>query len=392
MAEYIGKVQIGANGDLLPIGSTLYGTATWDSTNNRYNANSGNLANIEALLDGLTVHIKFSGYNIHASPTLKVGSFDAKPIHRTAGTAVGITAETSWPNNAIVTFTYDGTAWVINSATDNNTTYTFSEGTTNGSFNVAVNGGTAAPVAVHGLSNAAYKDIVSDIGANTSSTDVPTAAAVVSYVIAQTGGLSGLTGAMHFRGTSTVAIQDGDGPSVNPTITGYTFNGNGDNAGDVVLYSGKEFVWTGTTWELLGDEGSYALKSSTDTITEVGTFTANTLPQLTITPTSIPNVTSAGTAPSLTVTPVSIPNVTDVGSRTEASVAAGVLTITLGAVPTLGTAISVGSASNWSAGSTATLGTAISVGSASDWNAGSQAALTTNDTTVVVPTAPAQNP
>jgi hypothetical protein len=102
-----------------------------------------------------------------------------------------------------------------------------------------------------------------------------------------TGGLSGLTGAMHFRGVSTVEINDGDGPSVNPTITGYTFNGNGDNAGDVVLWNGKEFVWTGTTWELLGDEGSYALKSSTDTITEVGVFTANTLPTLTVTDTSV---------------------------------------------------------------------------------------------------------
>lgn len=166
MAEYIGKVQIGANGDLLPIGSTLYGTATWDSTNNRYNANSGNLANIEALLDGLTVHIKFSGYNIHTSPTLKVGSFDAKPIHRTAGTAVGITVETSWPDNAIVTFTYDGTAWVINSATDNNTTYTFTEGTTDGAFNVSVNGGAATPINIHGLGSAAY----------TSATDYATSA------------------------------------------------------------------------------------------------------------------------------------------------------------------------------------------------------------------------
>lgn len=36
------------------------------------------------------------------------------------------------------------------------TTYTFSEGTTNGKFNVSVNGGTATPVTVHGLGTAAY--------------------------------------------------------------------------------------------------------------------------------------------------------------------------------------------------------------------------------------------
>ena len=36
------------------------------------------------------------------------------------------------------------------------TTYTFSEGTTNGKFNVSVNGGTDTPVTVHGLGTAAY--------------------------------------------------------------------------------------------------------------------------------------------------------------------------------------------------------------------------------------------
>ena len=65
---------------------------------------------------------------------------------------------------------------------------------------------------------------------------------------------------------------------------------------------------------------------------------------------------SAGTAPSLTVNSTSIPNVTDVGSATTASVGNdGILVITQGAVPTLGTAISVGSASNWSAGTAPSL-------------------------------------
>ena len=164
------------------------------------------------------------------------------------------------------------------------------------------------------------------------------------------------------------------------------------DAGDVVLGpNNKEYVYNkginaaSSEWIELGDEGSYALKSSTDTITEVNTFTANTLPQLTVTSVSIPNVTDVGSTPSLTVTETSIPNVTAAGSATTASVAQGVLNITIGAPPTLGTAISVGSASGWNAGSTPTLGTNISVGSASDWSAGTQASLTTNDTTVVVP-------
>lgn len=70
---------------------------------------------------------------------------------------------------------------------------------------------------------------------------------------------SGLTGAMHFAGTSTTAITDGG--TENPTISGYTTK----TAGDIVLYNGKEFVWTGTAWEELGDEGSYALKTVTVT-------------------------------------------------------------------------------------------------------------------------------
>lgn len=155
--SYIGKVQIDST-SAIPVGSTLYGAATWDSTNNRYNANTGNLSNIDILIEGLTVHVKFSAANSHASPTLKVGGCDAKPIHRIAGTAAGTTEEESWPANSIVTLTYDGTAWVVNSSTDVNTKYTFSEGTTNGAFNVSVNNGTATPISIHGLKSAAYTE------------------------------------------------------------------------------------------------------------------------------------------------------------------------------------------------------------------------------------------
>lgn len=155
--SYIAKVQIDGT-TAVPVGSTLFGVATWDSTNNRYNANTGNLASVDTLIEGLTVHVKFSAANSHAAPTLKVGSCDAKPIHRIAGTAAGTTEETSWPANAIVSLTYDGTAWVVNSATDVNTTYTFSEGTTDGAFNVSVNGGAATPVYIHNLKSAAYTE------------------------------------------------------------------------------------------------------------------------------------------------------------------------------------------------------------------------------------------
>lgn len=68
----------------------------------------------------------------------------------------------------------------------------------------------------------------------------------------------GLSGAMHFLGTSTTEIADHgiqkptiDSKAVNPAV------------GDVVLYNHLEFVWDGSKWEKLGDESSYALKTIT---------------------------------------------------------------------------------------------------------------------------------
>lgn len=69
---------------------------------------------------------------------------------------------------------------------------------------------------------------------------------------------SGITGAMHFIGEASVVINNNS--SIDPRIGGYTF-ANAE-LGDVILYDAKEFVWTGSTWRLLGDEGSYAIKGS----------------------------------------------------------------------------------------------------------------------------------
>jgi hypothetical protein len=48
------------------------------------------------------------------------------------------------------------------------------------------------------------------------------------------------------------------------TTAAVTISGNSytPSAGDVVLYDGKEFVWTGSAWEQLGDESSWALNSA----------------------------------------------------------------------------------------------------------------------------------
>lgn len=67
---------------------------------------------------------------------------------------------------------------------------------------------------------------------------------------------AGLTGAMHFVGTSTTDPTGTTGP----TVDGKAYTGK---SGDVVLWEKKEFVYNGTEWKLLGDEGSYALKTTT---------------------------------------------------------------------------------------------------------------------------------
>ena len=141
--------------------------------------------------------------------------------------------------------------------------FTVSDGTN--SFEVGITPSISNNVTGSGLTNNAIvlgsgssgvktssKSITTTLGAD--DTTVPTSKAVQDAITTAT---SGLTGAMHFIGTSTSSITDGG--TQTPTIEGYT--GEAKTAGNVVLYSGKEFVWTGTAWELFGDEGSYALKT-----------------------------------------------------------------------------------------------------------------------------------
>lgn len=65
--------------------------------------------------------------------------------------------------------------------------------------------------------------------------------------------------ALKFQGVTTTAISDGS--TTNPvTINGQPYTAK---KGDVVLYDGKEYLWTGSAWEQLGDEASWALKTTT---------------------------------------------------------------------------------------------------------------------------------
>lgn len=72
------------------------------------------------LIQGETIHVRFTNTNTVANPTLNVKGTGAKPIHRIGGTAAGTTVADSWAAGEIVSLTYDTTqvstgCWIINS-------------------------------------------------------------------------------------------------------------------------------------------------------------------------------------------------------------------------------------------------------------------------------------
>lgn len=98
---------------------------------------------------------------------------------------------------------------------------------------------------------AATKNVASSIVVDSVDEGLVTAKDVAAFVKNQ---VAGLSGAMHFIGTSTSDPMGETGA----TVAGHdTFN-----AGDVCLYGNKEYVYTGTAWVELGDEGSYVLKTT----------------------------------------------------------------------------------------------------------------------------------
>ena len=107
--SYIGNVAVGSANHL--VGSTLYGTC---STAAGTQAKVVTCANFDKLLTGVTIHVKFDNSNTIADPTLNVNSTGAKAIKRYGTTAPSTTASTSWNAGQVVSFTYDGTYWMMN--------------------------------------------------------------------------------------------------------------------------------------------------------------------------------------------------------------------------------------------------------------------------------------
>lgn len=348
MSSYIGKVQIGASDqEQILIGSTLYGTCnTAAATAEKVIT----LPDFDALINGITVQIRFiNGNSVTSNVTLQVGSTNAYPVQ---GNCVCATDD-------IIAFTFaqdgDNSYWYANHS------ILVQDGTTNGTIRIA-----GQEVAVHGLGSAAYEDTDAFATAQqgqkaddampksggtftgpiTLSGDptTPLGAATKNYVDNIAAGLTDLTAPMHFIG-DTPATDDSNNPILPDAATSFSQY----VSGDVLLVGNKEYVYSKgnsaatSKWILLGDEGSYALKSSTTSVgsasgwnagalPELGTaidadditnwdagssssavvnqgvlrLTNSTVPTLQYQAKSVPNITSLGTLPSLTVTPTTV--------------------------------------------------------------------------------------
>lgn len=349
MASYIGKVQIGESGSQILVGSTLYGVCGADVPSNTA-AKVVTLPDFDTLMNGITVQVRFvNGNLVTSNVTLQVGSTNAYPVQGNCVCAA----------DDVIAFTFaqDGS----NSYWYANHSILVQDGVTDGTVRIA-----GQEAAVHGLGSAAYQktnafataaqgqkaDQAMPKSGGTFTGPVildadPTSAmgaATKNYVDNIASGLVDLTAPMHFIGDTPA--QDGEGHPILPDAqTSY------ENyvAGDVLLVGKKEYVYSKgnsaatSEWILLGDEGSYALKSSTasvgsasgwdpgalpqlgdaitaDDITDWDAGTASnatvnqgvlrlvnsTVPSLTHEARSIPNITNLGTLPTLTVTPTTV--------------------------------------------------------------------------------------
>ena len=117
--SYIGKINYNTDSHL--VASTLYGTCVTDASTA---AKVVVCTNFDKLITGVTIHVKFTYANTVSSPTLNVNDTGAKNIYKFGTTAPGVTSMTSWVAGSVLSFTYDGTAWIMNDHLDDTNTWT----------------------------------------------------------------------------------------------------------------------------------------------------------------------------------------------------------------------------------------------------------------------------
>lgn len=107
--SYVGRIRKTTSGAWQPVGSTLYGTC---GTAAGTAAKVVTCDNFDALITGVTIHVKMTNANTAASPTLNVNGTGAKSVRFISGIA-----ECYWSAGEVISFTYDGTNWLANDST-----------------------------------------------------------------------------------------------------------------------------------------------------------------------------------------------------------------------------------------------------------------------------------
>lgn len=228
-----------------------------------------------SLVPGTTILVKFKYANTVSSPTLNVNSSGAKNIYYRGGALT--TSLYYWGAGDIVEFYYDGNQWNLLNVSNTNTTYSALKNpnsiTIQGSGTAATtyDGSAAKTLNITGETNITVT--ASNGGIKIKGPTLPTIPTALKNPKALTVGSKtydgssavsisasdlGLASAFKYCGVTTTAISDGS--TTNPVV----INSANHTAtqGCVVAYSAKEFVWNGSAWEELGNEGNYKVVQS----------------------------------------------------------------------------------------------------------------------------------
>lgn len=111
--SYLAKITT-ADGNK-PVASTLYGTC------NTAAATAAKVVTCEDFdqpYEGVSIRIKFDNGNTAQNPTININNTGAKAVYLYGSTPAGVDVFTSWKAGAILSLTYNGTAWQIDGGTD----------------------------------------------------------------------------------------------------------------------------------------------------------------------------------------------------------------------------------------------------------------------------------
>ena len=221
-----------------------------------------------SLVNGGIVAIKFSNDVTSASSTLNINSKGAKAIYF-KNAALGTNVIKA---GDLVTLIYDGSyyrilaidrAQIVADATKGTLTFQ-GPGDTKKTFNGSANV-TIGYADVNALPASTMWAKGSSQGGNAAVADQTKAALTIggktfngSSAVSITAADFGLSQALVFKGTSKTELSDG---STTKPITLSDNSSLTPATGYVVLYGSYEYVWTGSAWERLGGDGSYALNS-----------------------------------------------------------------------------------------------------------------------------------